>query len=164
MINIAITNLGKYNEGELIFEWVTLPCDDFTEVFELIGNPEEYFISDYECEDLDIEINEYSNLEKLNEFAEKLDSLKSYELKVLKAIAEAESEISLEEVFEIYEKEDYIFYNEKTIEDLAYTLVDHGYFGEVPEEIERYIDYDKFARDLYHSGYIETSHGIIYFY
>lgn len=164
MIKIAITNLEMYNEGELIFEWVTLPCDDFSEVFESIGNPEEYFISDYECDDLQIEIHEYSNLDKLNEFAEKLDSLKSHELKIIKAIAEAESEISIEEVFEIYEKEDYVFYDEKTIEDLAYTLVEHGYLGDIPEDIEPYIDYDKFARDLYHGGYVETSHGIIYFY
>ena len=28
MINIFITNLGKYNEGELIGEWVTLPISE----------------------------------------------------------------------------------------------------------------------------------------
>lgn len=28
MLNIFLTNLGKYNEGELISEWVSLPATD----------------------------------------------------------------------------------------------------------------------------------------
>lgn len=28
MLKIYLTNLGKYNEGYLIGEWVTLPIDD----------------------------------------------------------------------------------------------------------------------------------------
>jgi hypothetical protein len=27
MINVFITNLGKYNEGYLIGEWIALPAD-----------------------------------------------------------------------------------------------------------------------------------------
>ena len=55
-----ITNLGKYNEGELVGEWVKFPTtsEDLKKVFERIGigskddfgNPyEEWFISDYDC-------------------------------------------------------------------------------------------------------------------
>ena len=55
-----ITNLGKYNEGELVGEWVKFPTtsEDLQKVFERIGigskddfgNPyEEWFISDYDC-------------------------------------------------------------------------------------------------------------------
>ena len=54
-----ITNLGKYNEGELVGEWVKFPTtsEDLQKVFERIGigskddfgNPyEEWFISDYD--------------------------------------------------------------------------------------------------------------------
>ena len=54
-----ITNLGKYNEGELVGEWVRFPttAEDMKKVFERIGigqkddfgNPyEEWFISDYD--------------------------------------------------------------------------------------------------------------------
>lgn len=54
-----ITNLGKYNEGELVGEWVKFPTtsEDLKKVFERIGigskddfgNPyEEWFISDYD--------------------------------------------------------------------------------------------------------------------
>ena len=28
MLRIFLTNLGKYNEGQLIGEWVELPCTD----------------------------------------------------------------------------------------------------------------------------------------
>ena len=55
-----ITNLGKYNEGELVGEWVRFPttAEEMKKVFDRIGigqkddfgNPyEEWFISDYDC-------------------------------------------------------------------------------------------------------------------
>ena len=65
MLNIYLTNLGKYNEGELLGEWVELPiteeelynvfdrikiCHDDIEYCDECGNPyEEYFITDYNC-------------------------------------------------------------------------------------------------------------------
>lgn len=55
MMNIYLTNLGKYNEGQLIGEWVELPVsnEELQKVFERIGineEYEEYFITDYECD------------------------------------------------------------------------------------------------------------------
>lgn len=55
-----VTNLGKYNEGELLGEWVKFPTteDKMKEVFERIGIGskdefgqvyEEWFITDYDC-------------------------------------------------------------------------------------------------------------------
>lgn len=55
-----VTNLGKYNEGALVGEWVKFPIteDELKEVFERIGIGskdefghvyEEWFITDYEC-------------------------------------------------------------------------------------------------------------------
>ena len=54
-----ITNLGKYNEGELVGEWVKFPttAEEMKKVFERIGIGqaddfglpyEEWFITDYE--------------------------------------------------------------------------------------------------------------------
>ena len=65
MMNIYLTNLGKYNEGELVGEWVKLPVSDeeLQEVFKRIGinkEYEEYFITDYECDFY--EIGEYEKL------------------------------------------------------------------------------------------------------
>src|SRR5699024_1531006 len=75
---VALTNLGKYNEGELAFKWMNLPYTDeeFQETLEAIGidgeNYEEYFISDYEAP---FHIGEYENLEKLNDIADELENV-----------------------------------------------------------------------------------------
>ena len=44
LLKVFVTNLGKYNEGELIGEWVSLPVDEseLEEVLERIGINEEY--------------------------------------------------------------------------------------------------------------------------
>lgn len=54
-ISIYLTNLGKYNEGCLIGEWVNLPItnEELEEVKERIGINEyyeEWFIADYETD------------------------------------------------------------------------------------------------------------------
>lgn len=72
-MKIYLTNLGKYNEGELVGKWFTLPID-IEEALEEIGvaddtEYEEFFITDYE-NDFGLKIEEYSPLDKLNEIAE----------------------------------------------------------------------------------------------
>ena len=76
MMNIYLTNLGKYNEGQLIGEWVELPVsnEELQKVFERIGineEYEEYFITDYECDFY--EVGEYENIDTLNDIAERID-------------------------------------------------------------------------------------------
>lgn len=95
-MKIALTNLGKYNEGELIYKWVELPAteEELQAAFEAIGvsdEPdengnyyEEFFITDYEC--AFYRIGEYDNLEELNEIAETLEALEDYEKDIVKAL------------------------------------------------------------------------------
>ena len=86
-----ITNLGKYNEGELVGEWVKFPtsAEELQKVFDRIGigskdefgnSYEEWFISDYDCyvEGLYSKLGEYSNLNELNYLASKLEELNDY--------------------------------------------------------------------------------------
>lgn len=52
-MRIYLTNLGKYNEGYLIGEWIDLPIsnEELQKVLDRIGineEYEEYFITDYE--------------------------------------------------------------------------------------------------------------------
>ena len=75
-IRIALTNLGKYNEGELTYAWLSLPATDeeISEAFKEISvapstEYEEHFISDYEAP---FEIGEYESITKLNEIAERM--------------------------------------------------------------------------------------------
>jgi len=83
-----ITNLGKYNEGELVGEWVKFPttAEELKEVFKRIwigqkndfGQPyEEWFITDYDCygDGLYSKLGEYENLDELNYLASKLDEM-----------------------------------------------------------------------------------------
>ena len=87
-----ITNLGKYNEGELVGEWVKFPttAEEMKEVFKRIGigqkddfgNPyEEWFITDYDCyvDGLYDKLGEYENLDELNYLASKLDEMSDSE-------------------------------------------------------------------------------------
>ena len=90
ILKIFITNLGKYNEGELIGEWLDLPAteDEIDELMERIGIGEEYeevFITDYES-DLNIKVGEYDNIEALNEMADEIASLDEWELETLEAL------------------------------------------------------------------------------
>jgi len=71
-LRVFITNLGKYNEGELVGKWIDLPAYDDQEIVEALESIdvkngtryEEYFITDYE---LPFQIEEYTNVFKLNE-------------------------------------------------------------------------------------------------
>lgn len=161
LFRIFLTNLGKYNEGELVGEWVDLPAteEELEEVFERIGINEEYeewFITDYET-DFGLKIDEYENLEKLNELAERLESLNEYDMRKLEAALEAFSNDVEEHLDNL---DDYDFYENMTLEDLAYEFVDEGMFGDIPENIKNYIDYDAIARDLQYD-YTEVNNGLI---
>lgn len=152
MINVFITNLAKYNEGELVGQWVTLPLppEELDEVIEeILGDDEEYFITDYECEFM--EVPEYCNIHELNELAEELDSLSEHEQKKVKAILEMGAYRDIEEA--IANRDSY--YLEESINserDLAWYLLDEV-FTEIPDFIKEYIDLDRFVRD-YSDGYI----------
>jgi antirestriction protein len=83
MFNVFITNLGKYNEGELIGKWLALPCEDIeAELAEIGVVPgtlyEEYFITDYE-NDVDYQVGEYESLGHLNELAEDLERIELHQ-------------------------------------------------------------------------------------
>ena len=72
MLKIYLSNLGKYNEGDLVGEWVTLPIGkkELEEVKERIGineQYEEFFISDYES-DID-------GLEKITLILRRMDEI-----------------------------------------------------------------------------------------
>lgn len=47
-------------------------------------------------------------------------------------------------------------YQDTRLADLAYQFVDEGLFGDIPDHLTRYIDYDAIARDLGHD-YTETA-------
>ena len=120
-----ITNLGKYNEGELVGEWVKFPttAEELKEVFKRIGigqkddfgQPyEEWFITDYDCyvDGLYSKLGEYESLDELNYLASKLDEMSESEYAQFQAGMEMGDHCgSLQEIINITENLDcYEFY------------------------------------------------------
>lgn len=125
IIEAYVTNLGKYNEGELIGKWIELPIgeEEFEEVLKEIGvdgeNYEEYFFSDYNYNDIEnLYLSEHENIEDLNEIAENLENLRYYKIDVFNAIAQ-------------YYADEVYFDDIKT--------------GSI---LHNYIDYESFGRDI----------------
>lgn len=156
-MRIFLTNLGKYVEGSLIGEWVSLPIDEdeLQKVFKRIKineRYEEWFITDYEVEVCGVgnAIGEYSSLTLLNEVAEKLDNLRDWEREKLQAIMEAESCSCLTDLLETIENLDNwdLLSDVKGREDLGYYYAEECCCLEVPENIKNYFDYEAFGRDI----------------
>jgi antirestriction protein len=157
MFNGFITNLGKYNEGELVGKWITFPIseEDLEKVYEEIGINEEYeeiFFTDWEC-DFDMGFGEYEDIESLNELAERLEGA---DLDAIEAYIEATGE-NLEDALDHID--DCIFYHGYTLEEVAEEIVNDCY--NLPEFALRYFDYEAFARDLSYNSYYEVSSGVI---
>lgn len=145
-----ITNLGKYNEGELVGQWVEFPCDedDFEEVLKEIGideHYEEWFIADYDCEldGLASELGEYASFDELNSVAEALEAWDD------DGLAEAVVEIwGIDTLLET-EPDDYMYFKAWDDEDIGYYFAEElDYLSEVPDNLRNYFDYEAFGRDI----------------
>lgn len=163
MLNIFITNLGKYNEGELVGEWVKLPVseEELEAVFERIGINEEYeehFITDYETDITGLKVGEYDSIEDLNELAETLEDLDEYEKEIVEAmISEG---YDLEEALE--KKDDCMIYHDcNDMTDVAEQYAEEtGLLDSIPENLRYYFDFEAYGRDMGIEGtFVFTNNG-----
>ena len=159
-----ITNLGKYNEGELVGEWVKFPttAEELKEVFKRIGigqkddfgNPyEEWFITDYDCyvDGLYSKLGEYENLDELNYLASKLDEMSESEYAQFQAGMEMGDHCgSLQEIINLTENLDcYEVYPDiHDYDDLGRYYIEELDVMQVPEHLQNYIDYEAYGRDV----------------
>ena len=174
MIKIYLTNLGKYNEGELLGEWVELPvsekelnevfdriqiCHDNIEYSDECGNPyEEYFITDYETDISGFKIGEYDSLSRLNEIAETLEDLEKYEKEVVKVLLS--EGYSLEDALE--KKDDCMVYHDcNDMADVAEQYAEEtGLLDSIPEDLRFYLDFERYGRDMSFEGhFVFTDNG-----
>lgn len=144
-ISIYLTNLGKYNEGYLLGEWLNLAKmseEDLQAAIKRIvtdhGN-EEWFITDYEAP---FKIEEYSDIFKLREVAEELANLEDCQVAGFLALLDCGYE--MDEA--VQKAEDVIVYEADSERALGYELVEQGYIN-IPEEIEPYFDYEAYGAD-----------------
>ena len=159
-----ITNLGKYNEGELVGEWVKFPttAEEMKEVFKRIGigqrddfgNPyEEWFITDYDCyvDGLYSKLGEYENLDELNYLASKLDEMSNSEYAQFQAGMEMGDHCgSLQEIINLTENLDCyeIYPHIEDYDDLGRYYIEELEVMQVPEHLQNYIDYEAYGRDV----------------
>ncbi len=171
-----ITNLGKYNEGYLVGEWVRFPttAEEMKKVFERIGIGqkdefgcvyEEWFVTDYDCyvEGLYDKLGEYVNLDELNYFASKLDEMSQDEYERFQAAVDmGDHTHNLQDLINLCDNLDcYEFYPDITDDDdLGRYYLDEVDPSLVPEHLKNYIDYEAYGRDIrFSEGGEYTDHG-----
>lgn len=159
-----ITNLGKYNEGELVGEWVKFPttAEELKEVFKRIGigqrddfgQPyEEWFITDYDCyvDGLYDKLGEYESLDELNYLASKLDEMSNSEYAQFQAGMEMGDHCgSLQEIINLTENLDCyeVYPHIEDYDDLGRYYIEELEVMQVPEHLQNYIDYEAYGRDV----------------
>ena len=159
-----ITNLGKYNEGALVGEWVKFPttAEELKKVFERIGigakddfgqTYEEWFITDYDCyvDGLYDLLGEYANLDELNYLASKLDDMSQDEYERFQAVMEIGDHTgSIQELINLTENLDcYDIYPDiHDHDDLGRYYIEELDALQVPEHLCNYIDYEAYGRDI----------------
>ena len=162
-----VTNLGKYNEGELVGEWVKFPTteEEMQKVFERIGIGskdefghvyEEWFITDYECPIYGVQklLGEYESLDKLNYLASRIDEMDKWDQEKFVAIMEAGcDEVSdIDDLINLtYNLDCYDYLPDVTDEeDLGrYYIEEAGiYDTKAMGNLANYIDFERFGRDV----------------
>ncbi|MDL2287997.1 antirestriction protein ArdA [Oscillospiraceae bacterium OttesenSCG-928-F05] len=159
MLQAFITNLGRYNEGCLDGEYLSLPAtqDEVMALLERIHidgiRYEEIFITDYESDidGLSQHLGEYESIDELNYLAQLLDDLQDYELELFAAAVQygdhtgsVKDLINLAQNLDSYQLYSGIF-NE---DDLGRYYAEELCCLDVPEHLQNYIDYEAYGRDI----------------
>ncbi len=159
-MRIYISNLSQYNQGRLVGEWVSLPCTE-EELDDALSRilclDEEYFMTD--TEDAKFSVSKHDDVYKINSQVESYDALEGHERASVSFLLSEGYDFN----YAIENHEDVINYPEQRLKDVAYSLVEEGCFGEVPESLSHYIDYEAIARDLSIDGYTEMTEGVFYY-
>jgi len=180
MIEVYITNLGKYVEGELCGEYLKLPAEksDVQALLARIGVDgviyEETFITDYESEidNLCRYMGEYESIDELNLLATRLTEMEYFDVeKFIAAIEYGDYSDSVKKLINLtHNLENYEFIPDvKDRDDLGRYFVDEMGMLEVPENLQNYFDYEAYGRDIDYDtngvfssdlgGYIYNNHG-----
>ena len=169
-LSVYVVNLAEYDKYNLVEDytnpnptegWVSLPInkEDWDEFLTTIGNPEELAIHDYENNLglYGLKIGEYESIEDLNDLAGRLENLTPYEITIVNALDEVLG--YFEDALDCFESEDYCYYRNMTMEEVAQEYIEGAYY--IPDYLENYIDYKAIARDMLLDRYYETSYGVI---
>lgn len=170
ILNAYVTNLGRYNEGELVGKWLVLPAarEEVRECLRRIGidglRYEEFFITDYDStiDGLCRVLGEYESLDALNYLAVLLDEMQGGYDKLEAALAYGDHTGSVAELIElILNLDSFTYYDGITNEEeLGAFLVQECGTKTIPADMEQYFDYEAYGRDVaLDEGGIFTANG-----
>jgi len=159
-----ITNLNKYNRGELVGRWIDFPItDDEKEKLEEELNiyidynedGDNYFFTDYDTDSpaLYKMLKEHYRLEDLEEIAEALEDIADDDSELFDAILDNSTD--LDEALTTYQDNNYhVYYNCYDMGDVAREYCEEcGITSQIPEDLRYYFDYDAYGDYLYTMNY-----------
>lgn len=172
ILSAFVTNLGKYNEGELVGRWLDFPTTqkEINQTLQEIGidgvRYEEFFITDYESDICGLTdcLGEYESLYALNFLAEKIQesACTMDELEALLDFGVYTSSVT--DLVALLDNMDcFIIYSEvETDYDLGYYYAHElGMLEELKgSTLANYIDYESYGRDVrLEEGGVYTKNG-----
>ena len=152
-----VTNLGKYNEGELVGEYLKFPTttEEVQALFKRIGvdgvRYEEFFLTDFESDidDLTDYMGEYENIDELNHLACLISELDEGDLEKFKAVlfsgefsGGVKDLINLTQNLDCYE----LYPGIDSEEELGRMYLQEFEAIQIPEHLVDYIDYEAYGR------------------
>ena len=154
-----ITNLGKYNEGELVGETLKFPTttEEVQALLKRIGvdgvRYEEFFITSFDGDVLGLYdyLTEYENLDELNHLACLLSELDKSDLEKFEAaVASGEHTSGVGDLINLVENLDcYDFYiGVSDDETLGRIYAEDMELINIPENLRDYFDYEAYGRDM----------------
>ncbi|MBQ8217353.1 MAG: antirestriction protein ArdA [Oscillospiraceae bacterium] len=159
VLEAFVTNLGRYNEGFLIGEYLKLPAttEEVQTLLKSIGvdgiRYEEIFLTDYECHvsGLYDVLGEYESIDELNYLAGLIDEMDKWELEKFEtAVCHGEHSGSVAELINLAQNLDcYEFYpNISDRDDLGRMYIGEYNALSIPESIINYFDFEAYGRDV----------------
>ena len=154
-----ITNLGKYNEGALVGEYLKFPTttEEVQALLKRIGidgvRSEEIFITDYDGDmpELYSGFGEYESIDELNYLAVLLSEMDQSDLEKFEAVLDTgEHSGSVKELINLTQNLDcFEFYSGITSEEeLGRMYIQEFDAIPIPEHLIDYIDYEAYGRDV----------------
>ena len=158
LLNLYVANLAEYVKGNLVGEWLELPLEEeeLTEALNRISKngQDELAIHDYEA---DFNIKEYDSITLLNELAWRVHDLEDWEGIALIAGIDyfGNSNIAyFQEALDAIEAGNFTYWCDiQDYSDLGLAVVDAGFYGEVPQDLIDYIDYEAIGKDYDSNSY-----------
>ena len=154
-----VTNLGKYNEGELVGEYLKFPTtpEEVQALLKRIGidgvRYEEIFITDFDGDVLGLydHLGEYENIDELNHLACVISELDQGDLEKFEAVIDSgEYTGSVKELINLAQNLDcFEFYSGiSNEEELGRMYIEDFEALQIPEHLIDYIDYEAYGRDV----------------